>query len=414
MNFPAKQARGNAATAPANLWSERLWTHGWVFALLLASLLFVQDAAQTYFTPWPSIRGAAIWGRDFANVYTSGRLALEGRLDLLYDLRGYAAYQDVLFNGALRDHNYSYPPPTLLYTWVLALMPYPVALFAWLTLSVAAFAAAARPYLRDAGLPAWLALIAPATLLNVWAGHYGLLVGALWLGAFHLLPRRPLLAGVLIGLMLVKPHLALLAPLILARRGEWKAFGAAFATVAALAALSTAAFGPELWRTWLGVTIGFQAAMVDDVGAYFLTMMPTLVPTVSAFGLPAAAAWTLQILAGGAAIAALLLRMPRDSRTAGLAGGVATFLVLPYAFNYDLTVPGLAALLLFARLRRDPGRGAILIAGLAFLLPLTVQTFGLLNFPAPAAILGGLLVLILWPPRPAPAGALKLGTEAIA
>jgi hypothetical protein len=154
--------------------------------------------------------------------------------------------------------------------------------------------------------------------------------------------------------------------------------------------------------------------MVDDVGAYFLMMMPTLVPTFSAFGLPAAAAWTLQALAGGGAIAALLLRMPSDSRTAGLAGGVATFLVLPYAFNYDLTVPGLAALLLFARLRRDPGKGATLVAGLAFLLPLTVQTFGLLNFPAPVLILGGLLVLILWPPRPAPAGALKLGTEATA
>ncbi|MEA3051845.1 MAG: hypothetical protein QOG72_748 [Sphingomonadales bacterium] len=415
MAYPAKQGGWGAETAPAaNLWSERLWTHGWLFALLLASLLFLQDAVQTHFTPWPSIRGAAIWGRDFANVYTSGRLALEGRLDLLYDLRGYSAYQDVLFHGALRDHNYSYPPPTLLYTWIFALLPYPVALLAWLSLSVAAFAAAARPYLRDAGLPAWLALIAPATLLNVWAGHYGLLVGALWLGAFHLLPRRPLLAGVLIGLMVVKPHLAVLAPLILARRGEWKAFGAAFATVAGLAALSAAVFGPDLWLTWLGVTVGFQASMVDDVGAYFLMMMPTLVPTFSAFGMPAAAAWTLQILAGAAAIAALLLRMPSDSRSAGLAGGVATFLVLPYAFNYDMTVPGLAALLLFARLRSDPERGAALATGLAFLLPLTVQTFGLLNFPAPAFILAALLVLMLWPPRDIRAAMLKPGTEAAA
>lgn len=412
MKVPAKQVSGSAATVPATLWSGRLWTHGWVFVLLLASLLFAQDAAQTYFTPWPSIRGAAIWGRDFANVYTSGRLALEGRLDLLYDLKGYSAYQDALFNGALRDHNYSYPPPTLLYTWVFALLPYPVALLAWLTASVAAFAAAARPYLRDAGLPAWLALIAPATLLNVWAGHYGLLIGALWLGAFHLLPRRPVLAGAMIGLMLVKPHLAILAPLILARRGEWKAFGAAFATVAALSALSAAAFGPELWRTWLSVTIGFQASMVDDVGAYYLMMMPTLVPTFSAFGLPAAAAWALQALVGGGAIAALLLRMPRDSRTAGLAGGIATFLVLPYAFNYDLTVPGLAALLMFARLR-GAGRGAALITGLAFLLPLTVQTFGLLDFPAPVPILGGLLALMLWPPAES-TPALKPGTAATA
>jgi alpha-1,2-mannosyltransferase len=384
-----------AAKGMAEGSSERLWTLAWAFALILVALLFAQDIFATHFTPWPSIRGTAIWGRDFANVYTSGKLALEGRLDLLYDLKGYSAYQDALFDGALRNHNYSYPPPTLLYTWAFALLPYPVALISWLTLTGAAFAAAARPYLRDSGLPGWLALIAPATLLNVWAGHYGLLIGALWLGAFHLLPRRPMLAGMLIGLMLVKPHLAILAPLILARRGEWKAFAAAGATAAALVAVSALAFGPDLWRIWLGVTVGVQTAMVDDVGTYFLTMMPTVVPTVSALGFPGAFAWTAQIVAGGGAVAAMLVHMPRESRDAGLAGGVATFLVLPYAFNYDMTVPGLAALLMLARLRREPGGGPSFVLLLAFLLPLIVQTFGLLHLPAPALILAALLASML-------------------
>ena len=357
--------------------------------MILVSLLFVQDIVATRFTPWPSIHGQAIWGRDFANVYTSGRLLLEGRLDLLYDLDAYSAYQDALFDGALRKHNYSYPPPTLLYTWAFALLPYPLALFSWLALTGTAFAAAARPYLRDAGLPVWLALIAPATLLNVWAGHYGLLIGALWLGAFHLLPRRPVVAGILIGLMLVKPHLAILAPLILARRGEWKAFAAAGGTVAALVAVSALAFGPDLWRTYLTVTVGVQAAMVDDVGTYFLTMMPTIVPTVSAFGFPGPVAWGVQIAAAAVAIAALLLRMPDDSRAAGLAGGVATFLVLPYAFNYDMTVPGFAALLMLARLRRDPGAGPSFVLLLAFLLPLIAQTFGMLHLARAGADPGG-------------------------
>jgi hypothetical protein len=166
-------------------------------------------------------------------------------------------------------------------------------------------------------------------------------------------------------------------------------------------------FGPELWRTWLGITVGVQTAMVDDVGTYFLTMMPTVVPTVSAFGFPGPAAWALQILVGAGAVAALLLRMPSDSRAAGLAGGVATFLVLPYAFNYDMTVPGLAALLMLARLRRQPEGRASFVFLLAFLLPLTAQTFGLLHLPAPALILAALLALML-----SDAPALKPGTEA--
>ncbi|HYJ83441.1 MAG TPA: hypothetical protein VEW26_11460, partial [Allosphingosinicella sp.] len=163
----------------------------------------------------------------------------------------------------------------------------------------------------------------------------------------------------------------------------------------ALVALSALAFGPDLWRTWLGVTVGIQSAMVDDVGTYFLTMMPTIVPTVSAFGFPGAAAWTVQLVAGAGAVAALLRHMPDDSRSAGLAGGVATFLVLPYAFNYDMTVPGLAALLLLARLRREPGSGPAFLLLLAFLLPLLVQTFGLLRLPAPALVLAALLLLML-------------------
>jgi hypothetical protein len=385
---------GGTATAGQSP-QQRLWTLAWAFVLILAALMFFQDVMTTHFTPWPSIRGQSIWGRDFANVYTSGKLALEGRLDLLYDLKGYSAYQDVLFAGGLKHHNYSYPPPTLLYTWAFALLPYPLALLSWLLLTGAAFCLAARPYLRDAGLPVWLAAIAPATVVNVWCGHYGLLIGALWLGAFHLLPRRPVMAGILIGLMLVKPHLAILAPLILARRGEWRAFAAAAATAAALVAVSALVFGPDLWRTWLGVTVGVQTAMVDDVGTYFLTMMPTIVPSVSAFGFPGAVAWTVQALAAVAAVAALLLYMPRDSRSAGLAGGVATFLVLPYAFNYDMTVAGLAGILMLARLRGEPERGPALLALLAFLLPIIVQTFGLLHLPAPAVILAAMLALML-------------------
>lgn len=396
-------ALAGAPAPAASVQASPIWRMAWLCALFLAAMLFVQDAQVTRFTPWASIGGAAVWGRDFVNVYTAGTLVLEDRIGLLYDLDLYRAYQDALFAGALKDHNYSYPPPTLLYAWLFALLPYGAALAAWLGLTGAAFAAAARPYLRDAGLPAWLALVAPATLLNLWAGHYGLLIGALWLGAFHLLPRRPALAGMLIGLMLVKPHLAVLAPLILVRRGDWTAFAAAAATVAGLVLASLLAFGLEPWRLYLTVTVGVQSAMVDDVGTFFLTMMPTVMPTAAAFGLPPAAALTLQLASAGLAIAALLRFLPEDSRGAGLAGGVATFLVLPYAFNYDMTVAGLAGLIAFSRLRRDESLVAGLLLLLAFLLPLIVRSFGFLAMPGPPLILAALLAALLRRPQAAPA-----------
>jgi hypothetical protein len=398
MSSPSESAGASAAPV-GTLTNGGIWRLGWAVALVLGAMLFVGDVQATHFTPWPSIRGDAIWGRDFANVWTSGKLALAGRLDILYDLRAYSGFQDALFSHGLRNHNYSYPPPTLLYTWAFALLPYPVALLSWLLLTGTAFVCAARPYLRDAGLPAWVAILAPATLLNVWAGHYGLLVGALWLGAFHLLPRRPVLAGMLLGAMLVKPHMAVLAPLILARRGEWKAFASAGATAAALVLVSTALFGADLWRTYLTVTVGVQTSMIGAVGTYFLTMMPTVMPNMLSFGLPWAVAAALQALFGLGAVAGLLFFMPKESRAAGLAGGVATFLVLPYAFNYDMTVPGLAGLILFARSTRpadgdDKKEGGV-SALLAFFLPLLVRTFGFYGLPIAPLILAAALGLSL-------------------
>lgn len=370
----------------------RIRAGAWVFVALLAILLFARDALSTHFTPWPSIRGYAIWGRDFVNVWTSGKLLLQDRLDLLYDIHGYRAYMDSLFPNALRDHNYSYPPPTLLYTWVFALLPYLAALALWIAATGAAFVAAARPYLKQAGIPTWVAIVTPAAIANIWAGHYGLIIGALWLGAFHLLPRRPVLAGVMIGLMLMKPHLAILAPLILIRRGDWRAFAAAAVTLLLLVGASILLFGIEMWQTYLTRTAVVQVNMVDDVGTFFITMMPTVMPATAMVGIPNGWGWAIQILVALGAIAALLAWMPKDSRTAGLAGGVATFLVLPYGFNYDMTVPGLAALLVLHGLDKDAPLRLSLPAALAFSLPLSVMAFAFFRIE----IGPPLLIFLLW------------------
>lgn len=370
----------------------RIRVGAWVFVCLLAFILFARDALTTYFTPWPSIRGYAIWGRDFVNVWTSGTLVLQGRLDLLYDIHGYRAFQDGMFDGALRDHNYSYPPPTLLYTWIFGLLPYMAALVLWLAATGAAFVAAARPYLKQVGLPTWVAIVTPAAIANIWAGHYGLVMGALWLGAFHLLPRRPVLAGVMIGLMLMKPHLAILAPLILIRRGDWRAFAAAAITVLLLVGASILLFGVELWEIYLTRTAVVQANMVDDVGTFFITMMPTVMPATAMLGIPYAWGWVIQALVALGAIGALLWYMPKDSRTAGLAGGVATFLVLPYAFNYDMTVPGLAALLLLHSLDKDAPIQISLPSALVFSLPLSVMAFSFFRIEVGPP----LLIFLLW------------------
>jgi len=363
------------------------WAACWIFVLVIAALVFGKDLLLVRWHGDHSIYGVALWGRDFVNVYTSGSLVLHGQLDILYDVDAYRAYQLELFHQSLKYHNYSYPPVTLLYTWLFALLPYPLALIAWLGGTGAFFIWAARPYLREAGLPAWIAIVAPASIINLWAGHYGFLVGGLWLAAWHYLPRKPVLAGALIGCMIVKPHLAVLAPIVLIYRREWRAALAAAGTAAFLAGLSLLLFGPELWEIYLTKTAVLQAAMVDDVRTFFIRMMPTLMPSLAILGVRTATAMIIQAVVAVAALGLLLWKMPSDSKAAGMATATATFLVLPYAFTYDMTVAGLAAMLLFQRSRTGAPPAFMLAAAFAFLLPMTVMYFNYFHLPIAPPIL---------------------------
>lgn len=370
------------------------WRLAWIFIGFCALMLFVRDLAVTRFSDG-SIADVALWGRDFVNVYTSGALANAGRLDILYDVPAYQAFQLELFSAPLAMHNYSYPPVTLFYTWALALLPYPLALIAWLGGTGALFWAAARPYLAKVGLPAWVALIAPASIVNLWAGHYGFLIGAIWLGAWTLLPRRPVLAGILLGCLVVKPHLALLVPLVLLVRRDWTAFAAAAATAIGLVGLSALLFGPEIWITYLGKTAMYQAAMVDDVGAFFLTMMPTATPALCMLGLPASAALVVQGAIALWAVILLVRNLPADSQRAGLATATATFLVLPYAFSYDMTVAGLAGLIMFRQVAGGRPDQLYALYAAAAVLPMALMYLNLALLPlAPLLLAFQLLALV--------------------
>jgi hypothetical protein len=368
---------------------------GWLLALLLACTFAATDLRYAFgHDGWRSGPGALL-GRDFVNLFSAGHLLLEGKLAIVYDLHAYQAWQAETFHGAVLAHNYSYSPVSFFYAWLFALGGYGLSYWLWIGLTGLFFLLAARPYLRDAGLPAWLALLMPAAAANVWAGHYGFLFGALWLAAWRLVETRPRSAGLLIGLMIVKPHLAVLMPLALMRRGAWVPICYAALTAFALVALSGTIFGWSYWATYLTETSALQAAMLDETGAFFLRMMPTVLPSLLLAGVDPAIAAIVQAGTGLAAAACLWTWMPRDPMRAGLATATATFLLLPYGFNYDLTVVGIAALLALHQGAADEPLARRLPALLAFLLPLLLVHLSLAGIPAGPPVLALLLVVQL-------------------
>ncbi|MBB3764679.1 glycosyltransferase family 87 protein [Sphingomicrobium lutaoense] len=363
--------------------------------LILVAVLVAIDWQRAADLASPMINGQAIWGRDFANVWSAGRILFEGNLPILYDIPAYQAWQAEHLAAEMDQHNYSYPPTSLLYVWLPALLPYTAALIFWLVASAAAFFLAARPWLREAGLSSWIALLLPTSALCLWAGHYGLFFGALWLIAWREVDRRPALSGVATGLMIIKPHLALLMPLLFALRRQWRAFGFAALTVGLLVGASILLFGIGPWQTYLSATSGVQLSLVDNVGTYFALMMPSMVTTAFAYGEGPELAWGLQIASGLIVLALLIVRPPRDAAALGLLAAIATFLILPYGFNYDMTVVGLAALLLAHRSAIERDWARLVIAALVVSLPPAMLFIGRIDI-RPAPILLFLLFLAAW------------------
>ena len=99
-------------------------------------------------------------------------------------------------------------------------------------------------------------LATSATFWCVSMGQNGLLNAALLGAGLLMIPSRPALAGVCIGLLSYKPHLGLLIPFALAAAGLWRTFAVAAATTLALALVSIPLFGVSSW-------IAFFAAMSE-------------------------------------------------------------------------------------------------------------------------------------------------------
>ena len=94
-------------------------------------------------------------------------------------------------------------------------------------------------------------MLFPQTAFIAFTGQNSFLTGAILIAGITLLDRRPVLAGVLLGVLTYKPQLFLMVPVALLAGGHWKAIAAGIVTTALLALLSLALLGPDLWHQWL-------------------------------------------------------------------------------------------------------------------------------------------------------------------
>ena len=312
---------------------------------------------------WVDRNGKPV-GTDFSSFYAAGSLVLEGRAGDVYNMAAHFAREQQIFGAATPYYGWLYPPLFLLVATPLALLPYPLALIAWqgatFALYLAVIAAILRQPRQQSGAIArvWLLAAAafPAVFVNLGHGQNGFLTAGLLGAALLVLPQRPILSGILFGLLAYKPQFGLLIPFALLAGGQWRTMVAAGLTVIALAGATTLAFGSEIWWVFAASTETARKLLLEqgDVG---FEKLQSVFAAIRLWGGGISLAYAVQAAASLIAIGgvAWMWRSSPDRNLKAALLMVATLLGSPHVLDYDLTIVGPAMAFMAASIYASGG-----------------------------------------------------------
>lgn len=213
-------------------WTKRLWLGAAGVAIFIATVWTAHAFSPE---PTPHNRG---FGLDFIAFYTAGSFVKDGRLSELYNLETVHQFQRELAAASHFDLGIAYgpwwnPPFYALVFEPLAKLPYPAATIAWIAINLICFAIACVllcrllskqvPWRTRALMPILAMLSAPFILAISHAQNtcMSLLLLAATVTLWR--NRSALCAGLVGGLLFYKPQLAALLALILVLDLGWRA-----------------------------------------------------------------------------------------------------------------------------------------------------------------------------------------------
>ena len=339
------------------------------------------------------------FGGDFISFWNAAQRVRHGDIAAIYDPDG---WQNILSNSTHPPPLpwFVYPPFTLFGLWPLGDATYNEAVLAWSLIPLAFYFVLIVLLAKRSGLGlkanlgnSWSRALAYAVLVgfslpfvgaNLFCGQTGTLVTVFVLGAAYFSPTRPVLAGICIGLLAIKPQMGLLMPFALIASGQWRVVAAAAATILCMIVLSTIWLGAAIWTDYLRMSVLFGHFIGNGYeGVRPLALGPYV--SLQAAGMPAVLAGFVQVAVSVAVVAAIIRAFWRpkakdgrlDLRWGLLAAG--TLLTTPYSLSYDTPLLILSIIPLLARGWRDGWDEIELVSLTALLIlpsaqPLAVDT----------------------------------------
>ena len=310
------------------------------FALLITNLVHIVVACVQ--SSWLTTPDSAT---DFVTLWAAGRMALANHAAAAYDWPTLKLVEEGILGHPLNGYlGWPYPPTVFFIVVPLSLLPYVNAFVLWVFCTFLAYLAAIRAIIGDR-VGYLLAASFPAVLANFIVGQNGLLSASLIGGILIFLERRPLSAGVLLGLLTFKPHLGFLFTIALLVSGRWRVLASAGVVAALIAGASWATFGGESWQAFL-LNIG-HALKIE--GSADWGKLQSAFGLTRAFGGSEALAWNVQIVVTLMVVGAIAVlwrsRATYELKAAAL--GTGALLATSHLLTYDLAILAVPLAFLF-------------------------------------------------------------------
>ena len=362
---------------------RRLWAST---GLLIGVILIAFDlwkAAPTYIARYEVVN-------DFRLAYAAATVGIQSGYGHLYDL---AAQKSAINNlGPLfNPQPFISPPPLAWLVTPLLVLPFEAALIVWTVLLLAAL------------VWTWY-LLAPGTrlaraahlalLLGVFPVAFGVMVGqpGAWVAAavatawWLMRHDRPVWAGVVLSLLILKPQLAVLVPVCLLVSGHARTFGAWLVATLFIGLVALALLGPEGVARYRDVLAQTQSPAWDITRRYSISGPLGLGPILT----------VTQLAVVAVALLAAWRRRGGGPELPMAAGIVGSLLATPYLGFQDFLMLIVAGWLVI-RGGATTWQVVLLVAGYA-VLQLSLVVLAIPILLAEAALLASLA----WPPAQPP------------
>ena len=287
------------------------------FALLFV-IIILWSFVGNYMTPT---------GIDFISFWSAGKLTLMGHPAAAYDIHTHRLMeQSIIPKVGLIP--FPYPPPFLAILAPFALTSFVIGFILWVTITVAFYAFAAS---RVA--PLNYAFGNAPTCIGSMIGQSNFLTCGIFMLGVSLIATSPFTAGAVLGLMLLKPQLALLLPVAMLAGREWRVIAGAIVSAAVVLTIGLILFGWSSYEAFWKILPHYVEFVRDarlpwyELASPFEVARSARIPQVPALVIHIAIAMT------ATALTARAWWLKLDERVPILAAS--TMLISPYFFTYD-------------------------------------------------------------------------------